>query len=106
MTPSATVAVVLALVAGWYYLIYRRSGRRIWSPLWLAFMLTAVALFHAGAGLLGYDVPRHNPFLEEPAVWVGHVVWPQVRLASIVLLASVPFWWLGLKGLRSRANGV
>jgi hypothetical protein len=58
------------------------------------------------AGLLRYDVPRHNPFIDQPAVWVGHVVWPQVVLGSITLVASAPLWWFGLKRLRSQPGSV
>jgi len=44
-------------------------------------------------------VPMHNPFIDRPAVWVGHVVWPQVEMAAGMALISVFFWWQGLKRL-------
>ena len=100
MTPMLIVAGLLALVVGWHYFMYRLSGRPWWNPLWTAFTITAVALFYGMAGLLGYDVPRHNPFIDHPVVWVGHVVWPQVTLSAMTLLASTPLWWFGLKRLR------
>ena len=99
MTPISIVAGLLILIVGWHYVMYRRSGRPPWNPLWMAFTLTAVALLYATAGFIGYEVPRHNPFIEHPAVWVGHVVWPQVTSSSIMLLVSGPLWWLGLKRL-------
>lgn len=94
------VAGVVALIAGWNYFVYRRSGRPLWNPLWLAFTITAVALLYGVAGMLGYEVPRHNPFIDHPAVWVGHVVWSQVGLAAGMALISVFFWRQGLKRLR------
>ena len=71
----------------------------------MAFTITAVALFYGVAGALGYVVPRHNPFIDSPAVWVGHVVWRQVAWAAIGLLISSVFWWQGLKRLRASTSG-
>jgi hypothetical protein len=99
MTPVLIVASVVALVAGWNYFVYRRSGRPLWNPLWMAFTLTAIALLYGVAGAAGYEVPRHNPFIDHPAVRVGHVVWPQVELAAATALISVWFWRQGLKRL-------
>ena len=99
MTAIAIVAGVFALVFGWSHVLHRRSGRPLWNPLHIAFTLTAVALLYGVAGVMGYVVPRHNPFIDHPAVWVGHVVWPQVSWALAALLASVFFWWHGLRRL-------
>ncbi len=99
MTAVAIVAGFFALVVGWSYVLHRRSGRPLWNPLHIAFTLTAVALLYGAAGFMGYVVPRHNPFIDHPAVWVGHVVWPQVTWALVALLASVFFWWHGLRRL-------
>jgi hypothetical protein len=81
------------------YRLHKRSGRPLWNPLHVAFTLTAVALLYGVAGFMGYVVPRHNPFIDHPAVWVGHVVWPQVAWASAALLLSGFFWWRGLRRL-------
>ena len=99
MAPILITAGLLTFVVGWHYVMYRLSGRPWWNPLWTAFTLTAVALFYGVAGLLGYDVPRHNPFIDHPVAWVGYVVWPQVTLSAMTLLASTPLWWFGLKRL-------
>ena len=99
MTAIATVAGLFVLVFGGSYVLQKKSGRPMWNPLWTAFTLTALALLYGAAGLMGYIVPRHNPFIERAPEWVGHVVWPQVGWASAALLVSVPFWWLGLKRL-------
>ncbi len=101
MPPMFVVAGLLAFGVGWHYFMYRLSGRPWWNPLWTAFTLTAVALSYAVAGFLGYDVPTHNPLIDQPVVWVGHVVWGQVTLGSIMLLVSAPLWWFGLKRLRT-----
>lgn len=100
MATVLIVAGMIALAAGWHVFVRQRSGRRWWNPLWIAFTLTAVSLLYGAAGILGYEVPRHNPFIDHPVVWVGHVVWGQVALASTMALASAFFWWRGLK-LRS-----
>jgi hypothetical protein len=99
MTTIAIIAGCFTLVFGWSYFLHKRSGRPLWNPLWTAFTLTAVALLYGSAGLMGYVVPRHNPFIEHPPVWVGHVVWPQVTWALVALLASAFFWWHGLRRL-------
>jgi hypothetical protein len=106
MTPMLIVVGLLAFLVGWHYFMYRLSGRPWSNPLWMAFTLTAVALLYAVTGLLGYDVPRHNPFIDRPVVWVGDVVWQQVTLGSAMLLVSAPLWWLGLKRLRVQRPGV
>lgn len=99
MAAIATIAGLLALIFGGGYVLQKRSGRPMWNPLWAAFTLTAVALLYGIAGLIGYVVPRHNPYIGHHPVWVGHVVWPQVTWASGALLASVFFWWHGLRRL-------
>jgi hypothetical protein len=81
MTPIVMIAGVLVLSVGWQYFGYKRSGRPWWNPLWMAFTITAAALLYLVAGFIGYEVPRHNPFIDRPVVWVGQVVWPQVALA-------------------------
>ena len=99
MIPVLIFAGVIAFFTGWQYFVVRLSGRPWWNPLWMAFTLTAVALLYGPAGILGYAVPLHNPFIDHPAVWVGHVVWPQVEMAAGMALISVFFWWQGLKRL-------
>ena len=100
--PIVTLAVIVGVVAvlfGWSYALHRRTGRPLWNPLWIAFTLTALALLHGAAGLMGYVVPRRNPFIERPPVWVGHVVWTEVAWAGAALLVSVVFWRIGLRRL-------
>ena len=99
MTPVLIVAGIIAAAAAWQYFVYRLSGRPLWNPLWMAFTITAVALLYGTAGVIGYEVPLHNPFIGHPATWVGHVVWPEVALGGGMALASVFFWRQGLKRL-------
>ena len=99
MTSIAMIAGLLALLFGWTYFVHGLSGRPLWNPLWMAFTLTAVALLYGIGGLMGYVVPRHNPFIGRPPVWVGHVVWPQVAWASAALLVAIFLWWHGLRRL-------
>ena len=96
------VFIVLGMIGaglGWQYFVTRLSGRPWWNPLWIAFTLTAVALLYGIAALAGSIVPHHNPFIDQPATRVDHVVWSQVADASLIGLASVVFWWQGLKRL-------
>ncbi len=99
MTPVLLIAGIIAVLVGADYYLYRAGGRRRWNPLWTAFTLTAVALLYSGAGVLGYSVPKHNPFIGQRAVWVGHVVWSQVVFGSLFGLVSIFFWRVGLKRL-------
>ncbi len=99
MTELLIVGGVFAVAAGWNYFVYRLSGRPLWNPLWMAFTITAVALLYGIAGVLGYEVPSHNPFIGHPATWVGHIVWPQVTMAAGMALVSVFFWRQGLRRL-------
>ena len=99
MSPVLLIAGVIAVLIGMDYYLYRAGGRRRWNPLWMAFTLTALALLYGTAGFMGYVVPRHNPLIDKPAMWVGHVVWPQVAWAATALLISGFFWWRGLRHL-------
>ena len=31
------VAIIVALVVGWNFFVYKQSGGRVWNPLWIAF---------------------------------------------------------------------
>ena len=77
MSPALLIAGIIAVLAIADHYLYRAGGRGRWNPLWTAFTLTAVALLCVGAGVLGYAVPHHNPFIGQQAVWVGHIVGPR-----------------------------
>src|SRR6187401_717097 len=99
MSPVLLVVGVIAVLIRADYYLYRAGGRRRWNPLWTAFTLTAVALLYSGAGAFGYAVPRHNLFIGQSGIWVGHVVWSQVAFGSALGLASIFFWRVGVKRL-------
>jgi hypothetical protein len=90
-------AAVITFFTGWQYFVVKLSGRPWWNPLWTAFTLTAVALLYGPDGIMGYAVPMDNPFIDHPPVWVGHILWPQVQMASALALGSAFSWWQGLR---------
>jgi hypothetical protein len=99
LNPAVIFVGLTACVVGWNFFTYKVSGRPWRNPLWMAFSLTAVALLYGIAGFIGYAVPLDNPFISQPAAWVGHIVWAQVAMASVMGLISVLPWRQGLKGL-------
>jgi hypothetical protein len=98
MTPTLIILAVLAVLVGWQVFVVKLSGRPWWNPLWVAFTLTAVAIVFTVAGLIGYALPYHNPFIRQ-GIWTGQVVWSRVAFGSAMGLLSVPFWWMGLRRL-------
>jgi hypothetical protein len=46
MQQALIVAALLALLGGWTLFLHKRSGGRIWSPLWVAFSLALAALLY------------------------------------------------------------
>jgi len=99
MSRVLIVLGILGAALAWQYFLVRISGRPWWNPLWIAFTLTAVALLYGLTALFGYNVPLHNPVIDHPVTKVHHVVWAQLWFASLMGLASVVFWWQGLKRL-------
>jgi hypothetical protein len=99
MTTPVTFTGLIAFLVGLSFFVSKLSGKPWGNPLWLAFTLTAEALLYGTAGLIGYKVPVEMPFVGHPAVWVGHIVWPQVAMASAIGLLSVLPWRQGLKRL-------
>src|SRR4051794_17145460 len=78
MTGPLAVVAVLAAVIGWQVFVVKLSGRPWWNPLWMAFTLTTVALLYTIAGVVGYTLPYHNPFITH-GQWTGHIVWSRVE---------------------------
>jgi hypothetical protein len=95
-----TVLIPLALVgfvAVWTWALYRRSGGRYWSPLWLAFSTTAVAALLIVAGTSGYTLGRSTRFVDGTG-WSDAVIWWEVGAGAALLPLCWYFW---RKGLRS-----
>ena len=99
MTAPLIFTGIIAFLVGLNFVAYKVSGRPRGKPLWLAFTLTALALLYGTAGLIGYRVSLDIQFFGHPAVLVGHIVWPQVAMASAIGLISVLPWRQGLKRL-------
>jgi hypothetical protein len=93
------LAAVLAFVAAWHWLLYRRSRGRTWSPLWGAFTATAVAILFVVAGALGYRLEGGVPFTIA-AAWSGTVLWSEIWVGIGVALIAVYLWRRGLRSLR------
>jgi hypothetical protein len=93
------LAALLACVAAWHWVMYRRSRGRTWSPLWGAFTATAVAMLFLVAGTLGYRLRGGVPFTIAGA-WSGTVVWSEIWVGVAVALIAIYLWRRGLRSLR------
>jgi hypothetical protein len=92
---------LVIFLALWTWFIYLRSGRRAWSPLWLAFTTTALALLFVGAGAVGYTLSKRARFSDETA-WADGVIWWQIAVGFGAALAAIYFWRQGLRDIRAR----
>jgi drug/metabolite transporter (DMT)-like permease len=99
MDRAIPILVIVALVLGWNFLIYKQSGGRLWNPLWMAFSLTAVAVISVGAGAIGYTLDRHDRFVAHTA-WTGHVIWSEIATGFVAGLVALYFWRRGLRRIR------
>src|SRR4029453_9601989 len=100
MDRAIPVLVIVALVVGWNFFVYKQSGGRMWNPLWIAFSTTALAVLFVGAGAIGYTLSRHDRFVAHTA-WTGHVIWSEVGIGLLAGLVAVEFWRKGLQSARS-----
>jgi len=96
------LVALLAFVAAWHWLLYRRSSGRTWSSLWGAFTATAVAILFVVAGALGYRLERGVPFTIT-AAWSGQVLWSEIWVGTGVALLAIYLWQRGLRSLRRSA---
>jgi len=85
------VLTVLASGVAWTWFLYRRSGRRMWKPLWLAFSASALALLFVVAGVIGYRLDPHDRFIAGSA-WAHAVIWWEVGVGLGVLPLAAFFW--------------
>jgi hypothetical protein len=99
MDGAIPVLVIIALVVGWNFFIYKQSGGRMWNPLWMAFSATAVAVLHVGAGAIGYTLNRHQRFVAHTP-WTGHVIWSEIGIGLLAGLVAVYCWRQGLQRIR------
>ena len=100
MERAIIVLALLAFLAAWNLFLYKQSGRRAWSPLWMAFSATFAALLFVGAGTVGYTLDKHDRFVAGTA-WSDSVIWSQVWVGLAASLVAAYLWRRGLRSLRA-----
>jgi len=93
------VAAVVAFVVAWNVFWYRKSSRRLWSPLWMAFSATTMALLFLVSGSIGYSLSRHQRFVGQTQ-WTGGVIWWQVFVGLSAAAMALFLWRKGLTSVR------
>lgn len=93
------VLIVVAFLGGWWWFLYKRSGGRLWSPLWIAVSATAAAALFIVAGALGYTLNRHERFADGTA-WSDTVIWWEVGVGLLLVPLAAYFWRKGFHTLR------
>lgn len=100
MESIIVVVTVGVLFAGGTWVQHRLSGGRMWSPLWVAFSLTAAALLFVTAGFTGYELHGGLPF-SRASSFTGRVVWEQAGAGIVLALIAAPAWMVSLRRLRA-----
>jgi hypothetical protein len=98
------VAAVVAFVAVWNVFWYRKSGGRLWSPLWMAFSTTTTAFLFLVSGSVGYSLSRHERFVGQTP-WTGGVIWWQVAVGISAAAMALFLWRKGLTSVCSHTDG-
>ena len=93
------VAAVVAFVVAWNVFWYRKSGRRLWSPLWMAFSATTTAFLFIVSGSVGYSLSKHERFVAQTP-WTGGVIWWQVAVGLSAAAMALFLWRKGLTSVR------
>lgn len=99
MQQVVAVLALVAFLAAWQWFLYKRTGGRVWSPLWNAFSATAAAILFLVAGALGYQLTNGVPFTVRTA-WSGKVIWSEIWIGTAAAVLAVFLWRLGLRSLR------
>jgi hypothetical protein len=94
------VLALVALLAVWNVFLYKRSGGRAWSPLWMAFSATAAAVLFLVAGTIGYTLSRHDRFVAHSA-WRDGVIWWEIGVGFGTAFLAAYFWRKGLQRIRA-----
>jgi hypothetical protein len=100
MESVIVVLTVGVLLAGGTWIQHRLSGGRMWSPLWVAFSLTAAALLFLTAAFTGYELQGGLPF-SRASSFTGRVVWGQAGAGLALALIAAPLWFVALRRLRA-----
>lgn len=98
MTPVLVVFSFLGLALAWHWFLYKKSGRRPWNPLWLAFTATAAAIMFLVAGAVGYQLSHGVPFTVASA-WKDRVIWSQIWAGAAIVVVAVFLWRRGLRSI-------
>jgi hypothetical protein len=99
MDRAIPLLMFAAFLAAWTWFLYKRSGGRMWSPLWIAFSATATSLLFLTAGALGFTLSRHARFVAGTA-WSDSVIWWEVWVGIGAALMAAYFWRRGLRAIR------
>ena len=92
---------LVAFLAAWTWFLHKRSDRRMWSPLWLAFTTTAVAVLFIVSGSLGYILSKRARFGAGTA-WSDTVLWWEVGAGIVLVPLALYFWRRGLRDVDRR----
>lgn len=98
MEPLIPLALIAVFFAGWHWFLHRASRGRMWSPLWMAFSATAVAMLFIGAGAIGYALGAQERLVEGTA-WSDQVIWWQVGVGVAFVPLAALLWRIGLRSL-------
>src|SRR5215203_2586571 len=98
------VAAVAAFIAAWNVVWYRKSGHRMWSPLWMAFSATTTALLFLVSGSVGFSLSKHERFVAQ-SPWTGGVIWWQVFVGLSAAAMALFLWRKGLTSVRRHSEG-
>ena len=88
------VTLTIAILASWYSQYGPFGVRR--GPLFPAFSSTLASMLFLGAGVLGYNLSRHERFVEGTA-WRDDVIWWEVWIGVGLLVFAVVMWRRGLR---------
>ena len=102
MNRVIAVLAIVTLVCGWNAFVYKQSGGRMWSPLWIAFSATAASVLYLVAGAIGYTLSKHDRSVTHTS-WTGHVIWSEIGIGLLAGFVATYFWRRALQG--SRAAG-
>jgi hypothetical protein len=92
-----------AFLALWWLAMWRLSGGRFLTPLWLGFSATALAVGLIGAGLSGYRVSKHARSVS--GAWSDGVIWWEVWVGLAVALLASLMLTQGARRLSRRPQG-
>ena len=100
MATAIAVVVMIAFLAGWNTLLYKRPAGQRLTPLSMAVTATFAALFFIVSGGIGYTLSKHDRFVAHTA-WTDGVIWSQVWVGLTVAAFAVVLWRRALRSIRS-----